>query len=246
MAAILQPTFETLIDLVYPPHCAGCGVAMPSGAGQAAGKWLCEKCEGDIRRLDGPKCAICSRPYEGAIDFFACPNCRGEALHLEFAVAVVHAKGLARELIHRFKYGREFHLRRVLGDWLVEAFEDARLAEMKEIRLVPVPLHPVRLRERKFNQAEALAEWASRRLSVRMERPLRRKLHTVTQTQFDRRQRMRNLRDAFALRHNADVKDKSFLLVDDVLTTGSTLDECARVLLEGGACSVRAITVARG
>ena len=73
-----------------------------------------------------------------------------------------------------------------------------------------------------------------------------RRRHTITQTHFDRRQRMRNLRAAFALRHNADVKDKTFLLVDDVLTTGSTLDECARVLLEGGARSVRAITVARG
>jgi ComF family protein len=112
--------------------------------------------------------------------------------------------------------------------------------------LIPVPLHPARLRERRFNQSEALAEWAARRRGLRVEQPLCRRLHTITQTHFDRRQRMRNLRDAFALRHNADVKDKSFLLVDDVLTTGSTLDECARVLLEGGARSVRAITVARG
>jgi ComF family protein len=117
---------------------------------------------------------------------------------------------------------------------------------MEKPVLAPVPLHPARQRERRFNQSAALAEWVSHRLDLPVEQPLRRKVHTITQTQFDRRQRMRNLRDAFALRHNAAVKDKNFLLVDDVLTTGSTLDECARVLLEGGARSVRAITVARG
>ncbi len=196
-----------------------------------------------------PKCAVCSRPFDGALDVFECPNCRGEALHLDFAISAVRAQGLARDLIHRFKYGREFTLRRVLGDWLAEALDEPRMAASlarEEWILVPVPLHATRLRERRFNQSEALAEWVARRRGLRIERPLRRVRHTTTQTHFDRKQRMRNLRAAFALRHNARVTDKSFLLVDDVLTTGSTLDECARVLLEGGASCVRAITIARG
>jgi competence protein ComFC len=180
------------------------------------------------------------------VDFFVCPNCSSEKLHMEFAVSVMRAQGLVRDLIHRFKYSREFHLRRVLGNWLLEAFEDERLAAMEQPVLVPVPLHAARFRDRRFNQSEALAEWVSRRRGLRLEHPLRRGRHTITQTSFDRKQRMRNLRGAFVLRHNAPVKDKSFLLVDDVLTTGSTLDECARVLLEAGAGSVRAITVARG
>ncbi len=237
---MLEPVLGALADLVYPPHCVACGCRQPSGV------WLCADCDAKVRRLDGPKCPVCSRPFDGAIDIFTCPNCRGETLHLHFAVAVVRAEGTARDLIHRFKYGREFTLRRVLGDWLVEAFDDPRLADASEAQLVPVPLHPARLRERRFNQSEALADWVARRRGLRVVQPLRRSRPTVTQTHFDRRQRMRNLRAAFALRHNARVKDHSFLLVDDVLTTGSTLDECARVLLEGGARSVRAITVARG
>lgn len=237
---MLKSAVGAFVDLIYPPHCVACG------EGQPPGRWLCAECDAQLRRIGDPKCPVCSRPLDGALDVFACPNCRGQEMHLDFAVSVVRAEGLARELIHRFKYGREFTLRRVLGDVLTEAFRDPRLADHTGLRLVPVPLHPARRRERRFNQSEALAEWVGRRLELPVERALRRTRHTITQTHFDRRQRMRNLRAAFALRHNARVKDLSFLLVDDVLTTGSTLDECARVLLEGGARSVRAITVARG
>jgi ComF family protein len=242
LARLLRPPLEAFADLLYPPHCVGCGSRQKSA-------WICASCDAGVKRLDGAKCAVCSRPFDGAFDVFECPNCRGEALHLDFAVSAVRAQGLARDLIHRFKYGRDFPLRRVLGDWLMEALDEPRMAASlarDEWILVPVPLHPTRLRERRFNQSEALAEWVARRRGLRVERPLRRVRHTTTQTHFDRRQRMRNLREAFALRHNARVTDKSFLLVDDVLTTGSTLDECARVLLEGGASCVRAITIARG
>jgi competence protein ComFC len=239
-ARLLQPALETLADLVYPPHCVGCGVRQPHGV------WLCDACTSGVKRIDGPKCSVCSRPYDGAVDILECPNCRGEDLHIDFAVSVLRSQGLVRDLIHRFKYGREFHLRRVLGGWLSEAFSDERLSTMERPVLVPVPLHAARFRERRFNQSEALAEWVARDRGLRVESPLIRRRHTVTQTHFDRKERMRNLRDAFALRQNARVKDQSFLLVDDVLTTGSTLDECARVLLGDGARCVRAITVARG
>lgn len=234
---MLQP-LETLADLVYPVHCMGCAVRDE--------KWLCDACAAQVTRIRDPKCAICSHPYDGALDIFSCPNCRGTARHMGFAVSVVRSRGLAREMIHRFKYGREFQLRRVLGDWLLEAFADERIAALDTPLLAPVPLHPVRARERQFNQAEALAEWVGRRRGLRVVRALRRRRATVTQTHFDRKQRMQNLRDAFVLRQNAGVKDQCILLVDDVLTTGSTLDECARVLLEAGARSVCAITVARG
>lgn len=240
LANPLRPAWNALVDLIYPPHCVACGAAQP------ADRCLCAPCEARARRIDGAKCPTCSRPQDGVLDAFQCPNCRGHALHLGFAVSVMRSEGLVRDLIHRFKYGREFHLRRPLGDWLTEALDDPRFAGIGNPRLACVPLHPARRRERRFNQSEALMEWVSRRTGIPACRPLVRRRHTVTQTHFDRRQRMRNLRAAFALRHNACVKDQSFLLVDDVLTTGSTLDECARVLLEGGARSVHAITVARG
>ena len=111
--------------------------------------------------------------------------------------------------------------------------------------IVPVPLHPTKQRERGFNQAAVLAQALSKRTSLPVGKALRRVRYTKTQTAFDRAERMQNLRHAFCLRPRADVQGLRVLLVDDVLTTGSTLSECARVLKKAGASSVYAATAAR-
>ncbi len=121
-----------------------------------------------------------------------------------------------------------------------------RLRDQAFDAVVPVPLHSLRKREREFNQAEVLGRELIRAHEWELCDALERIRYTVTQTHFDRRHRMRNLRDAFRMRAGAIVRGKSLLLVDDVLTTGSTLDECARVLLAAGARTVHALTVARG
>src|ERR1700757_2344362 len=111
--------------------------------------------------------------------------------------------------------------------------------------LVPVPLHPARQRERGFNQASLLAELLSAQTSLPYKSMLERIRYTTTQTALDRSERMENLHNAFRLRKNADVRSLRVLLIDDVLTTGSTLSECARGLKRAGALSVHAATAAR-
>lgn len=230
---------ETLRDLFFPAHCAGCAVAVEAG-------WFCPDCAREIRPVPEPRCEICSQPYAGTMDRFVCANCRGRAFHFECAVAVLHSRGVLRDLIHRLKYGGELWLEEILTEFLFQGLEDPRLEGVVIDAIVPVPLHPLRRREREFNQAEILARGLAKRANLRFLPALSRLRYTVTQTHFDRRRRMQNLRDAFELRQNVAVQGKHLLLVDDVLTTGSTLDECARVLLEAGAESVRALTVARG
>jgi len=110
---------------------------------------------------------------------------------------------------------------------------------------VPVPLHPARQRERGFNQASLLAELLSAQTSIPVKPLLERTRYTTTQTALDRSERMENLHNAFRLRKNADVRGWRVLLVDDVLTTGSTLNECARILKRASAFSVHAATAAR-
>ena len=158
----------------------------------------------------------------------------------------MQSRGILRDLIHRFKYGGEVWVGDLLSDFLTQGLRDPRLNGCSFDAVVPVPLHPLRRREREFNQAEVLGRELTRKSKLAFYEALVRVRYTVTQTHFDRRRRMQNLRDAFKLRRNATVQGKDLLLVDDVLTTGSTLDECARVLLTAGARSVRALTVARG
>lgn len=237
---ILREAIEATGDLLFPPHCAVCESAIDSG------QWICAPCQSTIRRIEPPRCDHCSHPLDGMSGPFVCPNCKNRPFQFEFAVSVVRAGGAIREVIHRLKYNREQRLAELLGQWLVEAFDDPRLRAFAPEVLVPVPLHPLRRREREFNQSELIARSASKHLGIPTRDLLIRQRYTDTQTQFDRKHRMENLRDAFKLRKNVHVNELRIVLVDDVLTTGSTLDECARVLVEHGAARVCAVTVARG
>jgi ComF family protein len=209
--------------------------------------YLCDECASEARRIEAPFCDRCSQPFEGAItQQFVCSNCAGREVHFDCAVAPYRSEGVVRDFIHAFKYRSQLHLRRPLGAWLAEALGDPRIAGRPFDALVPVPLHHVRFREREFNQAEELARQVAQPAGVPVMNALKRIRYTTTQTKLVRSERMENLRGAFHVRQNADVKDRHLVLVDDVFTTGSTVEECSRVLLRAGAASVRVITVARG
>jgi ComF family protein len=241
IARIARRAGEAALALLYPPHCAACGAETPAGV------HLCAPCREKARRIEAPFCRICSQPFDGAITSeFTCQNCAERKRHFDCAVAPFLSRGVVRELIHRFKYEREFYLRLPLADLAAEGLADERLRAQPFDAFVPVPLHSARFREREFNQADELARQLSRRTGVPVLRALRRIRYTSTQTVLDRHARMENLRNAFRVRHSPAVLQRHLVLVDDVFTTGSTVDECARVLRAAGAASVRVLTIARG
>jgi competence protein ComFC len=234
--------FTALGTLFHPPHCAGCDI--PTDAGEH----LCRTClaSAEKSRLRAPFCGVCSEPFAGALDrAFTCPNCADRRFRFASAVATYRSRGLIRDLVHAFKYNGRFELRHPLAAWLALGLDDSRMTASRINALVPVPLHARRQRERGFNQAQVLAELVGARASLPVENFLRRIRYTTTQTHFDRRQRIENLRGAFALVERAKVKNRDLVLVDDVFTTGSTADECALVLRQAGAASVRVLTIAR-
>ncbi len=241
MWAIATPeALRVLGSLLYPPVCAICAADISDR------QYLCRQCADEAPKLRAPFCEKCSQPFAGAIDgSFTCSNCAQRTLHFEAAVSAFRSRGVVRQLVHEFKYGRQLHLRHPLGEWLGETLDDPRLRGRRFDSIVPVPLHPTRERERGFNQADLLARSLSLRADVPVRRSLRRIRYTTTQTRHDRDERMENLRGAFRLRKRADVRNARVLLVDDILTTGSTLSECADVLKKAGALSVYAVTVAR-
>jgi competence protein ComFC len=231
---------EAAVSLLYPPVCTICGRNI------RAGEYLCDQCETKAVRIVAPFCQKCSEPFEGAItSAFTCANCAHRTIYFDAAVAAYRGRGIVRQIIHEFKYGRQIHLRHLVARWLHAALDDERLCGRRFDVIVPVPLHPARQRERGFNQASLLAEMLSAQTSIPAKPVLERIRYTTTQTALDRSERMENLHNAFRLRKNADVRGLHVLLVDDVLTTGSTLNECARLLKRAGALSVHAATAAR-
>ena len=175
---------------------------------------------------------------------FTFANCANRTLGFDAAVSAYRSRGVVRFILLQFKYNRQLQLRHPIAGWLGEAMNDPRLRRHFDL-VVPVPLHPARLRERGFNQAELLAKILVQKISIPLGCALERIRYTTTQTAFDRVERMENLRGAFRLRKKIGVRGLHVLLVDDILTTGSTLSECARVLREAGAQSVYAVTAAR-
>jgi len=232
--------FQAAVSLLYPATCTICGKKV------RAGEHLCSGCEAKIVRIVPPFCETCSEPFDGSItSAFTCANCAHRTIYFDAAVAAYRGRGIVREIIHQFKYARQIHLRHVIARWLRTALDDERLRDCQFDVIVPVPLHPARQRERGFNQASLLAELLSAQTSISCRPSLKRIRYTTTQTALDRSERMENLHNAFRLRKNADVRGLRVLLIDDVLTTGSTLSECARVLKRAGAKSVYAATAAR-
>jgi competence protein ComFC len=231
---------HSAVSLLYPPGCTICGKSI------RADEYLCDQCETKAVRIVAPFCEKCSEPFEGSItNTFACANCAHRTIYFDAAVCAYRGRGIVRQIIHEFKYGRQIHLRHLVARWLNSALDDERLRQSHFDVIMPVPLHPTRQRERGFNQAGLLAELLSAQTSIPVKPLLERTRYTTTQTALDRSERMENLHNAFRLRKKADVRGLRVLLVDDVLTTGSTLNECARILKRASTFSVHAATAAR-
>ena len=235
------------LDLLYPPVCAVCRENLSDG------RALCDACDTDLPRLAEPFCKTCGEPFPGEIETsFACPNCSKLKFAMEFARPAMVRDERTLEIIHRLKYGRELHLAKELGRLAAGAFDDPRLekALAENWPLVPVPLHRKRLQHRHFNQAEEISRVLAAHTNLPVISALRRIRATEHQTALTRSQRLENLRSAFVItsagRRWIERSSAGAVLVDDVLTTGSTVDECAKILRRAGFQKVCAVTVMRG
>ena len=147
--------------------------------------------------------------------------------------------------IHQFKYGRKDHMAKSLGPLLAE-FAAERLSETDSVLVMPVPLHPKRLRERGFNQSLLLARHVTTKLNAELDfLSLRRIRYTQPQTGLKKDERRKNVRKAFGLTDPKGIKGRTVILVDDVATTGNTLNECARTVRRAGAENVYGAVLAR-
>jgi ComF family protein len=231
-----------LAELLFPPLCLTCGQILSERAGHP----FCSDCYSGIRFIGAPLCPVCGIPYpaEGSPDH-ACGDCLLSKRHVGAARSLGVYKSVLLDAIHAFKYGGNLALGESLGRLMADRdYPSFRIDDYSLI--VPVPLHPRRLRQRGFNQSVILARQIARRHGIAMEfRALKRIVDTESQAGLKKEDRRSNIRKAFGMSGPDRVSGKHVLLVDDVYTTGSTLGECARTLLKAGAESVGALTLAR-
>ena len=219
-----------VLDLLLPPQCGGC---------RKVGAWLCDGCRTRIRRLEEPMCRRCGVELPSVRDECGCRSRLRSLTRLRSAVAY---EGPAEAAIHRFKYEG---WRRLAGP-LAELVAQRLVVEGLGARcVVPVPLHRERLRQRGFNQACLLADELRRRLAIfEPVGELVRTRPTPPQVGNDRLRRFENVRDAFEW-HGPALCGEAMLLIDDVATTGATLDACAKALHDAGSGPVTGVSVAR-
>lgn len=232
---------QGLGDLVFPPCCMACGILL-AGPEDAS---FCPACFSLIRFIVPPLCPCCGIPLTGAGADHLCGDCLVSRPPYAIARAVARYEAVLLDAIHVFKYKGKITTGEVLGKIMADyAYPDFSVADYSLI--VPVPLHPKRLRERGFNQAVILAREISKRFSVPLDfLTLRRHVFTEPQVNLGKDQRMANIRGAFVVKDGKKIQGQKIILVDDVYTTGSTVKECAGALMAHGAAEVAVLTLAR-
>lgn len=242
----LQGLARRLADVILPRHCAHCGQLIVH-PGQVS---FCQACWQQIRLITPPYCPCCGEPFRSPVALIASPEhrcgaCRAHPPPYDHARAVGDYDGPLRQAIHLFKYRGKLPLRWPLLQLALEHFHEHYPMAAYEA-IIPVPLHPRRLMQREFNQAVLLASGLSQHLQVPLlEGLLVRTRQTRPQVELSGDERRSNVKGAFAVTDPGLIDGKAALLVDDVLTTGATVGEAARILKNAGARQVDVFALAR-
>jgi len=218
-----------ILDAVLPGSCLMCGA-------DSHGELLCPPCTDDLPGLPAALCPLCAAQTTHGE---RCGACLREAPHFDRTLALFHYDFPVDRIIHAFKYGHQL----AVAGWSAHRLSERLVAEEYE-RIVPLPLHPDRLRERGYNQSAEIAKILGNCLNFPVDHDhVRRTRATPPQADLPHKERHKNVRGAFECR--ADFTGQRLLLIDDVMTTGATVNECARVLKLHGAASVTIAVIAR-
>ncbi|CAA6690441.1 MULTISPECIES: ComF family protein [unclassified Lentimonas] len=240
----MNPCLKSALDLVFPRSCVHCGDAIE----ESPYEFLCTPCAQEILPCLPPACKTCGYPFFGAVvGPKVCPHCVDLDPVFDHGKALFIAKTAGRSLLHHLKYQSGFYVLRDLQKIVTTSrhYYDY----IQDATFVPVPLHPTKLRERGFNQSERIAKMlvAATEGRSQVEHLLIRRVYTQSQTRLNHVERHRNVKNAFALAPDAVlIPDKQYILVDDVFTTGSTLNACARVLRDAGVLHLNVVTIGHG
>lgn len=240
---MILSSLASLVRLVFPDACPLCG----SFREESPERSFCTLCMESLRLVRSPLCNRCGFPFpSGEGEDHLCGECLLSPPPFSTARSLGLYETTLLDAVHRFKYRRAVRIGEGLGRLMADVRMEGGPSLSSFDRVLPVPLHPARLRERGFNQSAVLAGAVSRRITVPLDLfSLRRIRDTKPQTSLNRIERKGNVRGAFSVARPSSIEGKKVLLVDDVYTTGNTLSEAARELLRGGASEVAVLTAAR-
>ncbi len=233
--------FEGMLDLMFPPSCMLCDTLLPTNNRTG----LCSQCRDSLWSVHPPFCRICGTPFEQGELSRVCKDCFESPPEFDMLRTPYAYLGSLRQAVIQFKFHRITRYAKPLGSLLAASaglgvnWRDYDMA-------MPVPLHPERIRERGFNQSVILARIILQGSGVPIKFDvLHRVKSTIPQTGLTGTKRRENVRGAFGVSERALVAGRSILLVDDIVTTGSTINACAKALKKAGAKRVDAVAVAR-
>lgn len=239
---------SALLNIIFPPRCVVCSDYITIGRNFSDISWLCDKCIEDVNFISSPLCSICGIPFPkgGIEEDHPCGNCIITPPAFDRAVSVFVYDGSIIKAIHDFKYGNKSYLSRSFGELLAEKVRKHIHYNEHTSLVIPVPLSNKRLKHRGYNQSALLAGYLAKKLNIAIDYDsLIRIRDTVPQTELKKKERMKNLINAFAVNNPNKIKDRKIILVDDVYTTGRTLEECSKTLKKAGVLKVDCLNIAR-
>jgi ComF family protein len=229
-------------NVIFPPRCLACAEIFAEPQKQV----FCRSCHEKIRYMTGSHCPVCGITYpDSPAQNHICGNCLEDKPYYSCARAVASFETILMEAIHQFKYGRNIFAGDALASFMADfSYPDFEFAEYS--LFIPVPLHVKKLRERGFNQSLILANALSKKHEIPVNFSLlKRHKFTLTQTGLNKAEREKNIKGAFIVTDPEKIAGKSVILIDDVYTTGSTLNECAKTLIKARAEKVAVLTLTR-
>ena len=235
---------ESFLELLYPEKniCQICNVY----DNNINDKYICDSCLKKLETIQGTTCKICNKGISHNPDLVICEECARDTKSFEMSKSPFYYKGTIKKLIHDYKYCNQTYYYKLFGYLLVQHMKDKDYTNFDYI--MSVPLHKIKLRKRGYNQSKLLAKYIEKHFDISYIDVLKRVHNTEKQSNLSKHARQRNLQNAFAIKNNRVIKlieGKNILIIDDIFTTGTTINECSKILKFHGANKVYSLTLAR-